>query len=457
MDFSYEEQLKKKQKYIKNLLGNFGKVRPIIGMEHPWHYRNKAISTFSAVKGSQLVSGIYKEGTHMVIPVEACLLHHERLDEAIDAVRRAAIFCRYKPYDEDRHTGLIRHVLVRHSRLTDEILAVLVTASKELPGSRSFVKKVRELCPQVSTIVQNINPRSTSAVLGFSEKVLYGKGYIVDRLCGITFRIAASSFYQVNPVQTEILYQTAMEAAELDGNQTVLDAYCGVGTIGLAAASRAKFVLGIERNGSAVKCAAQNAKDNGITNAKFVNADATAAIQKMAARGERMDVVFMDPPRAGSTPEFLEAVSQMQPQRLVYISCNPETQQRDLKVLKEKGWQVKRIQPVDMFPHTGRVETVVLLSKGEIDSKKVRVEFSLEDMDMSGFQKGATYEQIKAYVLEKYGLKVSSLYISQVKRKCGLDVGQNYNLSKKEDAKVPQCPPEKEAAIMEALKHFHMV
>ncbi len=367
LDFSYEEQLKKKQKYVKNLLGNFGKVRPIIGMEHPWHYRNKAISTFSAVKGSQLVSGIYKEGTHMVIPVEACLLHHERLDEAIDAVRRAAIFCRYKPYDEDRHTGLIRHVLVRHSRLTDEILAVLVTASKELPGSRSFVKKVRELCPQVSTIVQNINPRSTSAVLGFSEKVLYGKGYIVDRLCGITFRIAASSFYQVNPVQTEILYQTAMEAAELDGNQTVLDAYCGVGTIGLAAASRAKFVLGIERNGSAVKCAAQNAKDNGITNAKFVNADATAAIQKMAARGERMDVVFMDPPRAGSTPEFLEAVSQMQPQRLVYISCNPETQQRDLKVLKEKGWQVKRIQPVDMFPHTGRVETVCVLSQRHVE------------------------------------------------------------------------------------------
>ena len=460
LDFPYEEQLKKKQKYVKKLLGNFGKVQPIIGMEDPWHYRNKAISTFSAKKeltGKRLVSGIYKEGTHTVIPVDTCLLHQERLDEAIDAVRRAAAFCKYKPYDEDRHTGLIRHVLVRHSRLTDEVLAVLVTASRELPGSRSFVKKVRELCPQVTTIVQNINPRSTSAVLGFSEKVLCGKGYIVDQLCGITFRIAASSFYQVNPVQTEILYQTAMEAAGLDGSQTVLDAYCGVGTIGLAAASRAKSVLGIERNGSAIKCAIQNAKDNGITNAKFVNADATLAIQKMAARGERVDVVFMDPPRAGSTPEFLEAVSRMQPEKLVYVSCNPETQQRDLKVLKEKGWQVKKIQPVDMFPHTGRVETVVLLSKGEIDSKKVRVEFSLEDMDMSGFQKGATYEQIKAYVLEHTGLKVSSLYISQIKRKCGLDVGQNYNLSKKEDAKVPQCPPEKEAAIMEALKHFQMI
>ena len=196
-----------------------------------------------------------------------------------------------------------------------------------------------------------------------------------------------------------------MEAAGLDGSQTVLDAYCGVGTIGLAAASRAKSVLGIERNGSAIKCAIQNAKDNGITNAKFVNADATLAIQKMAARGERMDVVFMDPPRAGSTPEFLEAVSRMQPEKLVYVSCNPETQQRDLKVLKEKGWQVKKIQPVDMFPHTGRVETVALLSKGEIDSRKVRVEFSLEDMDMSGFQKGATYEQIKAYVLEQYWLE----------------------------------------------------
>ena len=222
---------------------------------------------------------------------------------------------------------------------------------------------MRELCPGITSIVQNINPRDTSAVLGFSEKILFGKGYIVDELCGVRFRIAASSFFQVNPEQTEILYRTAIEAAQLDKSQIVLDAYCGVGTIGLAAAAHVKSVLGIEMNASAVKCAIQNARENHISNARFENADATAAIRKMAARGEHMDVVFMDPPRAGSTPEFLDAVTRLQPEKLVYISCNPETQKRDLEILVKKGWQVRRIQPVDMFPQTYHVETVALLTR----------------------------------------------------------------------------------------------
>ena len=366
MDLSYEEQLKKKQKTVKKLLGNYGKVLPIIGMEEPWHYRNKVISTFALGPGRQLISGIYAQGSHYVIPVDSCFLHHRKLDEAVRVVRRAVRLCKYPPYDEDRKTGLVRHILVRHSLLTDEVLAVLVTASPVLPGAKAFVKKVRELCPSVSTIVQNVNPRSTSAVLGFTEKVLWGKGYIVDQLCGVRFRISASSFYQVNPVQTEILYRTAIEAAGLDGTQSVLDAYCGVGTIGLCAAGKAKQVLGIEKNASAVRCAVQNAKENGIRNARFINADATAAIQKMAARGERADVVFLDPPRAGSTPEFLDAVSRMKPEKLVYISCNPETQQRDLEYLRKKGWQVRRIQPVDLFPHSGHVETVVRLQRKHI-------------------------------------------------------------------------------------------
>ena len=453
----YPEQLAKKQKDVENLLGKFGPVQPILGMEDPWHYRNKAVSTFCAGPGRSLQSGIYAQGTHRVIPVEECLLHTPALDEAIAAVRTAAAACRYEPFNEDRRTGLIRHVLVRHSRATGQVLVCLVTAQAALPGSKAFVTKLRQLCPSVSTVVQNINPRHSSAVLGSAEKLLYGKGYIEDTLCGVTFRLSAASFYQVNPVQTERLYQTAIEAAGLDGSQTVLDAYCGVGTIGLASAVKAKSVLGVELNRSAVNCAIQNAKANGITNARFLCADATSAIQRMAQQGERMDVVFLDPPRAGSTPEFLQAVCQLAPERVVYISCNPETQRRDLEYLTARGWKASFIQPVDLFPHTEHVETVVLLSKGEIDSKKVRVEFSLEDMDMSGFQQGATYEQIKAYVLEHTGLKVSSLYISQVKRKCGLDVGQNYNLSKKENAKVPKCPPEKEAAIMEALKYFRMI
>ena len=370
----YEEQLRKKQKKIKRLLGNFGKPQPIIGMENPWHYRNKAISTFTYVKGKQVQSGIYAQGTHWVIPVETCLLHQPVLDEAIEAVRKAVREFKYPVYDEDKKTGLVRHILVRHSLSEDQVLAVLVTASPVLPGTKAFGKRVRQLCPKITTFIQNINERSTSAVLGYKEKTLYGKGYIQDTLCGIRFRISGSSFYQINPVQTEILYRTAIEAAELDKNQTVLDAYCGVGTIGLSAASRAKKVIGVERNKSAVRCAWENAKENGIQNAQFLCADATDFIRKMAARGERVDVVFMDPPRAGSTPEFLQAVSAMRPEKIVYVSCNPETQKRDLELLIKERWKVKKIQGVDMFPHTEGIETVVLLDKGEMNAKKVRVE-----------------------------------------------------------------------------------
>ncbi len=360
----YPDQLAKKQKDVQALLGRFGNVQPILGMDDPWHYRNKAISTFKAGPGRTLTSGIYAQGTHRVIPVERCLLHHPALDEAIEAVRKAAAACRYEPFDEDRRTGLLRHVLVRHSRATGEVLVCLVTSQPALPGSKAFVAKLRQLCPAVSTVVQNINPRHSSAVLGSAEKVLYGKGYIQDSLCGVRFRLSAASFYQVNPVQTEVLYQAAIAAAGLDGSQTVLDAYCGVGTIGLACAGHAKQVLGIELNRSAVNCAVQNAKANHITNARFLCADATSAIQRMAQQGERADVVFLDPPRAGSTPEFLEAVCQLAPQRVVYVSCNPETQRRDLEFLTKRGWKAQLIQPVDLFPHTEHVETVVSLSKG---------------------------------------------------------------------------------------------
>ena len=370
----YEEQLRKKQKKIKRLLGNFGKPQSIIGMENPWHYRNKAISTFTYVKGKQVQSGIYAQGTHWVIPVETCLLHQQALDESIEAVRKAVREFKYPVYDEDKKTGLVRHILVRHSLSEDQVLAVLVTASPVLPGAKAFGKRVRQLCPKITTLVQNINDRSTSAVLGYKDKVLYGKGYIQDTLCGLRFRISGSSFYQINPVQTEILYRTAIEAADLDKDQTVLDAYCGVGTIGLFAASRAKKVIGVERNKSAVRCAWENAKENGIQNVQFLCDDATDFIRKMAARGERVDVVFMDPPRAGSTPEFLQAVSAMRPEKIVYVSCNPETQKRDLELLIKERWKVKKIQGVDMFPHTEGIETVVLLDKGEMNAKKVRVE-----------------------------------------------------------------------------------
>ncbi len=253
------------------------------------------------------------------------------------------------------------------------------------------------------------------------------------------------------------MYETALACASLTPNDTLLDLYCGAGTIGLCAAAHVKRVIGVEIVSDAIKNAERNAKENGIKNASFFCADASAAASRFAAEGVRPDVVLVDPPRKGLDEKVIQAIGRMAPERVVMVSCNPATAARDASFLQREGYAVQKIVPIDMFPRTAHVETVVLLSKGEIDSKKVRVEFSLEDMDMSGFQKGATYEQIKAYVLEKFELKVSSLYISQIKRKCGLDVGQNYNLSKKENAKVPKCPPEKEAAIMDALKYFQMI
>ena len=280
---------------------------------------------------------------------------------------------------------------------------------------------------------------------------------IWDTLCGCTFRISPKSFYQVNPVQTEVLYQTAMEYAKLTGRETVIDAYCGIGTIGLIAARHAKKVIGVELNPDAVRDAKRNAQENGMNRAEFCQGDAGEFMLKMAEEGSSADVVLMDPPRSGSSTVFLQSLMKLGPKRVVYVSCDPESLARDLEILTEQKYAVERIQPVDMFPFTSHVETVVLLSKGEIDSKKVRVEFSLEDMDMSEFQDGATYPQIKEYVLEHTGLKVSNLYISQIKRKCGLEVGKNYNLPKSEDSRQPQCPPEKEKAIREAFKYFGMI
>lgn len=469
LETPYPEQLRQKQARVEALLGEFGPVSPILGMEHPWHYRNKAISTFCTGPGRRLDSGIYAAGTHRVVPVASCLLHHPALDEAVEAVRRAARLCRYEPYQEDRGTGLVRHVLVRHSRATGRVLVALVTAAPVLPGARAFVSKVRELCPQVETIVQNINPRRSSAVLGPREKVLWGRGYIEDTLCGVRFRLGASSFYQINPEQTEVLYRTALDGAGLDGTQTVVDAYCGVGTIGLAAAGRARRVLGVEFNPSAARCAAQNARANGAGNARFLCADATAYLQGMAARGERADVVFLDPPRAGSTPEFLGAVDRMGPERIVYISCNPETQRRDLRLLAGRGWKARLLQPVDLFPHTEHVETVVLLSHKKADSYihidvefgegegKIPVDSIAKRAEAYKPKEKVTYKMIKEYIEAKYGFKVHTAYIAEVKRNLGLPMYDAPNAV--EELKQPRKhpTPEKVEAIKDALRYFAVI
>ena len=333
----------------------------------------------------------------------------------------------------------------------------MVTPGPDLPGSKNFCTALRKKAPWIVSIVQNINPTRSSAVLGSREKTLYGPGFVLDTLCGTQFAISSRSFYQVNRTQTEVLYKKALELAKLTGRETVIDAYCGIGTIGLCAAPLAKQVIGVERNPAAVKDAAANARRNKIANARFVCA--VASVWMAAAAGEVLhpDVVFLVPPRAGSTPECSAAVNKMKPRRVVYVSCDPETLARDVAAFTRLGWRAAKFCPVDLFPQTKHVETVVLLSKGEVDSKKIRVEFSLEDMDMSEFQDGATYPQIKEYVLEHTGLKVSNLYISQIKRKCGLEVGKNYNLPKSEDSRQPQCPPEKEKAIREAFKYFGMI
>ena len=294
-------------------------------------------------------------------------------------------------------------------------------------------------------------------VLGDRNIVLYGKGYIEDVLCNNRFRISAQSFYQINPVQTQKLYEKAVELANLTGEEIAIDAYCGIGTIGMTAASKAKTVLGIELNALAVKDAIANARANHVTNIHFLQGDAGEQMTQMAEEGSHADVVFMDPPRSGSSEVFMDSVAVLNPKRIVYVSCNPQTLARDLKYLAKKGYHTKQATPVDMFPWSAHVETVVLLSKEMVDSRKVKVDFSLENMDLSEFKGKATYEQIKAYVLEQTGLKVSSLYIAQIKKKCGLDVGENFNLSKSENARQPQCTPEKEEAIMQAFKHFGMI
>ena len=461
LGLDYAAQLKQKEEKVRALVGKYGPVHPIRGMEQPYHYRNKVISTFATGWGGKLTSGIYAANSHKVLPVESCLLQDEVLDKTMQAVRAAANACRYQPYDEDKGTGLVRHCLLRRGVATGQVMVVLVTAQPVLPGAKNFVKVLLTEAAQrgvtVTTVVQNVNSRKTSVVLGEAEKVLYGKGFILDTLCGKTYAISPRSFYQVNPAQTAVLYGLAVEAAKLTGKEVVLDAYCGIGTIGLTAADHAKQVVGVELNRDAVQDAIGNARHNGVKNARFFAADATRWIREAAAAGEKADVIFMDPPREGSTPEFLASVARMAPKRVVYVSCNPVTLARDLAPLTKLGYKAEGFTPVDMFPHTEHIETVVLLSKGEVDSKKIRVEFSLEDMDMSEFQDGATYPQIKEYVLEHTRLKVSNLYISQIKRKCGIGVGKNYNLPKSEDSRQPQCPPEKEKAIREAFKYFGMI
>ncbi len=360
----YPRQLQWKQDRCQKLLGAFGKVRPILGMEEPWHYRNKVQAAFSWDKRRRrAVSGVYQSSTHRVVPVDSCQIEDEKADAIIVSIRQMLPAFKLTAYDEDTGRGFLRHVLVKRGFGTGEIMVVLVTGTPVFPAKKHFLAELLRLHPEITTIIQNINDKPTSLVLGKNEKVLYGPGFIVDSLCGCRFRISAKSFYQVNPLQTRVLYGKAMEFAGLTGKERVLDAYCSIGTIGLIAAkSGAGQVLGVELNRDAVRDAIVNARENKVGNIRFTCADAGDFMEAMAAQGEPCDIAFMDPPRAGASREFLQALCTLAPRRVVYISCNPETLARDLGQLAPH-YRIGAIQPVDMFPHTQHVECVVSLSK----------------------------------------------------------------------------------------------
>ena len=453
-NMTYERQLKWKQARCEILLKKFGKVEKIIGMENPYHYRNKVQAAFCRTKSGKIISGVYQSGSHRIVSVDSCMTEDEIADKIIVDIRNMVPKFKIWTYDEDKGTGFLRHVLVKRGFSSGQVMVVIVGASGYFPMKKKFTAALLEMHPEITTVVLNINPKDTNLVLGDREEILYGNGYIEDTLCGCVFRISPKSFYQINPVQTEKLYGKAMELAKLDKDTKVLDAYCGIGTIGLVAAKTAGDVIGVELNPDAVKDAISNAKRNNSKNARFYCADAGDFMQELAENGERFDVVFMDPPRSGSSRKFIESLAVASPEKVVYISCNPETLARDLQMITKKGYKVRKICPVDMFPHTNHTETVCLLSK--LNTKHhIEIDLEMDELDITAAESKATYDEIKEYVLKKFGLKVSTLNIAQIKAKHGIIERECYNKGK-DGHRVPNCPKEKENAIADALKYFKM-
>ena len=453
---NYAEELEAKRIRVEDALRRLGgaeiHVSAILGAEQVDRYRNKA--QFPVAKGPRI--GFYRPRSHDVIDVDDCLLQGEAAARLRGAVKEWMAEYSIPAYNERTFTGLVRHVYVRTNRAGRSLCCLLVNG-RGVPREAELVRALRRAEPNLAGIVLGVNEKHNNVILGDSYRTLWGEDFLSDTLCGLTFRLSVPSFYQVNPAQTEVLYGKALEFAGLTGAETVLDLYCGIGTISLVMARKAGMVWGAEVVPQAVDDAIANARRNHIENARFLCADAGEAARYLEGEGVRPDVVCVDPPRKGLAEDVVDTIADMGPERVVYVSCDPGTLGRDVKRFAGRGYTLKKAVAVDMFPRTAHVETVVLLSKGEVDSKKIRVEFSLEDMDMSEFQDGATYTQIKDYVLEHSGLKVSNLYISQIKRKCGIEVGKNYNLPKSEDSRQPLCPPEKEKAIREAFKYFGII
>lgn len=467
---SYEKQLAFKQRKVENNLrriGGFSQellqqvMEPIAGMEHPFHYRNKAQFPVGTDKNGKLITGFYAGRTHQIIPNRDCALGVPVNREILDIVLGFMEKYHVSAYDEKNGKGLVRHILIRYGFTTGEIMVCLIINGKKLPCEEKLTETLARL-EGMTSISINCNTEKSNVILGKETRTIWGQPYITDYIGNVKYQISPVSFYQVNPAQTEVMYGLALDYADLHGTETVWDLYCGIGTISLFLAQKAKQVYGVEIIPQAIEDARRNARLNQIENAEFFVGKAEEVLpefyekEKAEGRQPYADVIVVDPPRKGCDEKLLDTILKMSPPKVVYVSCDSATLARDLKILCGGGYRLERVRAVDNFCQTVHVETVVLLSK--LNTKQhIEVELNLDELDLTAAESKATYEEIKGYVLEKYGLKVSSLYISQVKRKCGLDVGKNYNLSKKADAKVPQCPSEKEAAIMEALKYFSMI
>lgn len=458
---SYDQQLVFKTNKVKGHLERIGgftdiPMEPIIGMDELFHYRNKAQFPVGRNKEGKIVTGFYAGRTHNIIENRDCALgvaeNKEVLDRVIAHMEKYGI----EPYNEATGKGLVRHVLIRYGYFTKEVMVCLILNGNKIPKEEQLVKSLCEI-PGMTSITINVNKKHSNVILGEEIRLLWGQEYITDRIGDISYQISPLSFYQVNPMQTQKLYAKALEYADLHGEETVWDLYCGIGTISLFLAQKAKFVRGVEIVPAAIENAKENAKLNGLENTEFFVGKAEEVLpREYKKNGVYADVIVVDPPRKGCDETLLETMVEMNPERIVYVSCDSATLARDLKYLCERGYELRKVCPVDQFGMTVHVETVCLLSKLNV-KHHIEVEITMDELDLTAAESKATYDEIKAYVLEKFGFKVSQLYIAQIKRKCGIIERKNYNQSKKEDAKVPKCPPEKEAAIMDALKHFQMI
>ena len=458
---SYEAELRAKEQRVRDALSRIGgfsdlPVLPILGAQQPDRYRNKAQFPIGSDGEGGILFGFYSTHSHRIIPCKDCLLHPVEFIRAMEAVGRWQAETGETAYDEEMGKGTLRHLYLRKGFASGQVMVCIVANAASLRGEERLCELLRESVPGLSGVLLNRNTERTNVVLGKENRVLWGSELLEDTLCGLRFTLSPHSFYQVNRDQAERLYETAAQYAALTGNETVLDLYCGAGTIGLSMAAHAKRLIGVEIVEDAVENARANAARNGVTNAEFFCGDAPKAAAMLRARGEAPDVVILDPPRKGCGEELVDVVSSMSPRRVVYVSCDPATLARDLRFFTSRGYQPQEARPADLFPRTHHVETVVLLSK--LNTKQhIEVELNLDELDLTSAESKATYEEIKAYVLEHTGLKVSHLYIAQVKQKYGIIERENYNKPKSENAKQPKCPPEKEAAITEALKFFGMI